>query len=402
MRAFIIAATLILLCAGGVVANDSAFTGVGGSLRPMRGEHPSVRMVRERVAIDVHMSHYRTVVDFEFQNASARPVTVTMGFPETTYGADVNLATLRRSTAFRRFATFVDDQPITARRVVVEATEEQFRAYWTKEVTFAPNQTRRVRVEYEAPFSAVAEHFARHVPYDFTGGNWQGSVAESLLTVRIIASGMYLLRASFTPREGESRPLTFEREGASALTRRWTNWEAEGFFDLSFMRTLPDGLVVEGNIPSSEMYEAFLRRVEGEPRYRITVQPPSGVATQDVPNPPPALRRNGQVFITLEALRQWLDARAQVAGRGDAVELNAEGNSPTAMLRAGRRRIAFRVGSTTMRVDNARDVALPAAPFKINDYDIYVPLDAVMSALGGTARVNDSTRRVTLDAPAFW
>ena len=245
MRAFTVAVTLVLVCAVGAIANDSAFTGVGGSLRPMRGEHPSVRMMRERVAIDVHMSHYRTVVDFEFQNTSARAVTVTMGFPETASG-DVNAEDARRRTTFRRFATFVDDQPVTARRVVAEASEEQFRAYWTKEVAFAPNQTRRVRVEYEASFSAVADYFARHVPYDFTGGNWHGNVAESVLTVRIVASGMYLLHASLTPREGESRQLTFEREGDNTLTRRWTNWEAEGFFDLSMMRTLPEGLVVEG------------------------------------------------------------------------------------------------------------------------------------------------------------
>ena len=402
VRALVLAA-LVLGCAGaGVRANDSAFTGVGGSLRPLRGEHRAVRMVREEVRIEVHGDHYRTQVDFEFRNETNRPVTVTMGFPETGHG-DVDSAAAVRSTTFRRFATWVDDQQTPAQRTIARRPEEgSFTAYWTKQVRFAPNQTRRVRVEYESPFSTMADPFSRRVPYDFTGGNWRGQVAESLLTIRIIAPGLHALRALISPRSdtAEPRSVRLEQNG-DTFTHRWRNWEAEGFFELSMMTTVPDGLSLADGRIYGEAYESFQRRDTSDGRLYLTV--PASSASAYNPNLwPPLLRRDGRLFVALGSLRGWLDDKATGAGRQDQVELDFNDPATVATLRAGSRRMEFRAGTASVRVDNASNVALPAAPFILGEYEMYVPLDEVLRILNGTARTDETAGRVTLNVPAFW
>ena len=400
-RALALAVLLLGCVVAGARANDSAFTGVGGSLRPMRGEHSAVRMVREEVRIEVHGDHYRTRVDFEFRNETNRAVTVTMGFPESGHG-DVDTVAARQRTTFRRFATWVDDQQTPARRVISRRGEGDFGAYWTKQVRFAPNQTRRVRVEYESPFSTMADPFSRRVPYDFTGGNWRGQVAESLLTIRIVAPGLHALRALISPRSdtAEPRPVRLEQNG-DTFTHRWRNWEAEGFFELSMMTTVPDGLSLADSRIHVEAYESFQRRDTSDGRLYLTV-PATGASAYNPNLWPPVLRRDGRLFVALSSLRGWLDEKATGAGQQDQVELDFNDPATVATLRAGSRRMEFRAGTPSVRVDNARSVALPAAPFILGEYEMYVPLDEVLRILNGTARTNETAGRVTLNVPAFW
>lgn len=406
---------LILLCAAlafanglFVFANDSAFTGVGGSLRPMRGEHASIRMVREHVQIELHGDFYRTRVDFEFQNTSSRPVTVTMGFPERGSG-DVDADAARRRTTFRRFATWVDDQPTTARRIVASAnTEDQtYQAYWTKQVTFAPRASRRVRVEYESPMSGtVADSFTWRAPYEFTGGNWQGQVAESRLTVRAVAPGVYILRAqqSLNNSQDVIQPQTvaLTREGDS-FTHTWRNWEAEASFDLGIMATAPGAVALEGAGGASDSFDAFRQTDESDGRRYITVPANGAMPLENYRMNvyPPVMRRGSRLFIAINALHRRLETQAEEAGRRDAVETIYDRSGTPTDLRAGRHTFGFRAGSATMR-HNSNSITMPAAAFRLGDGDIYVPLDAVMTALGGTARPGENGERVSLEIPAFW
>jgi hypothetical protein len=397
---------LILLCAVLAFANDSAFHGVGGSLRPMRGEHPLIRMVREHVQIELHGDFYRTRVDFEFQNTSNRPVTVTMGFPERGSG-DVDAGAARRRTTFRRFATWVDDRPTPARRIVARAnTEEQtYQAYWTKQVSFTPRAVRRVRVEYESPMSGtVADSFTWRAPYDFTGGNWQGQVAESRLTVRAVAPGIYVLRAQQSSNNSEdvSEPRTIQltREG-DAFTHTWRNWEAEASFDLGIMATAPGGLALGG---ASGMFDSFNVFQRTNQRDIITVPPTRGMSVEDyeINIYPPVIRRGTRDFIALNALRSRLDSQAEEAGQRDAVEMNYDGQNAPVRLRAGRYTMQFRAGSSAAQI-NGRTVTMPAAAFQLGrDGEIYVPLETVLQALNGQQAINRSLEVVNLNIPAFW
>lgn len=408
---FLISLCAVLAFANGllVFANDAAFEGVGGSLRPMRGEHASIRMVHEHVQIELHGDFYRTRVDFEFQNTSSRPVTVTMGFPERGSG-DVNAAAARRRTTFRRFATWVDDRPATARRIVANADEQTYQAYWTKQVAFAPRGRRRVRVEYESPMSGmsgtVGDPFTWRAPYEFTGGNWQGQVAESRLTVRAVAPGIYILRAQQSTNNSQDviqpQTVALTREGDS-FTHTWRNWEAEASFDLGVLMTVPGAVALEGAGEEFDSFDAFRQTDESDGRRYITV-PANGVMPLEnyrMNVSPPVMRRGSRLFIAHSALSRRLETQAEEAGRRDAVETIYDRSGTPTGLRAGRHTFGFRAGSATMR-HNSNSITMPAAAFRLGDSDIYVPLDAVMTALGGTARPGENGGRVSLEIPAFW
>jgi hypothetical protein len=72
-----------------VRADDGAVLGEGGAMAPMR-EHPSIRMVSERVVADLTLEG-PDVVDCVFRFRNEGPATtVRMGFPESSGGTDVD------------------------------------------------------------------------------------------------------------------------------------------------------------------------------------------------------------------------------------------------------------------------------------------------------------------------
>jgi hypothetical protein len=66
-------------------ANDGAMAGISGAPHFLKGEHPSVRMVREWVWMDVYPNHYTVKATYIFHNRG-KATTVQMGFPEFGYG----------------------------------------------------------------------------------------------------------------------------------------------------------------------------------------------------------------------------------------------------------------------------------------------------------------------------
>lgn len=213
--------------------NDFGIEGVGGTLRPIKGEHRSVRMVREWVRIDVHRASYETTVDFEFQNAGPA-TTVAMGFPER--GSGVMSKAPRRS-GFTRFSTWVDGRRITARRVLLHTGWENegksriptsYEACWVKRVRFEHNQRRKVRVRY---CSRLGNGLL--ISYNFTGGNWRGDIQSSKLKIVLHAPFTVGNEPSFSKRGEEPESLSMRQRGRN-LSYSWRNWQAEGLFDCWF------------------------------------------------------------------------------------------------------------------------------------------------------------------------
>ncbi len=188
MRYFI----LILLCvlALAAVANDSHVVGDGGRVHRMNGKHTTIRMVRERVQMDVYAGYFDVDVHFLFKNDGPK-TTVQMGFPESG-GGDINSGEYSHHTGFLSFHTWVDDQPVTAKRLPASAPECEYRTFWVKTVPFAAGQSRTVRVQYSSPTfdESTGEEF---INYDFTGGNWKGAVDESLLEISFHQPGAHLV-----------------------------------------------------------------------------------------------------------------------------------------------------------------------------------------------------------------
>jgi hypothetical protein len=206
-------------------ANDAEVKGVGGSWRPADGENPSVRMVRERIRIDIYPNRYRVTADFEFRN-SGPATTVHMGFPERGDGDG-------RAPAFRNFVTLVSGRRARVRRVLSApaATEQQdpesYLALWVKQVPFGDGQGRRVRVSYDAEPGGTAL-LGPFASYEFAGQNWNGTVEESAVTVALHGVGAQPLRAML-----DGKPFELTRSGRT-YTYHWRNWEAQGNLSLYY------------------------------------------------------------------------------------------------------------------------------------------------------------------------
>lgn len=203
------------------LANDTEVEGVGGRVRAMSGENRQIRMVRETVTMEVYPTYYDVTVDFSFANDG--PATaVKMGFPESGYPANGGIS------AFSGFRTWVDGKAVAATRQQVPGNPDVdgYQAYWVKEVAFGAHQDHRIRVQYRAPTggSVPSRPFsdsALIAEYNFTGGNWQGTVDDSLLTANLHVPPDYVVHF------GQGRATTPMTRSGNSLVFHRQNWQAQ-------------------------------------------------------------------------------------------------------------------------------------------------------------------------------
>lgn len=220
---------LVSALAIAVQANDANMFGASGSWRFMNAEHRFIRMEREMIAMTVRPdTDAEVIADFWFYN-SGPATTVTMGFPESSGGEAYTPDNFRRRSDLIGFRSWIDGRLAKVRRVVARLEDKHplpgdGRAYWIKKVRFGRYQRRRVRVRYTTSGGSDSSLYQSH-SYAFTGGNWHGLVAESVLTVRFLPRGSW-----FVSGQGwKGNQFIFKRH----------NWEAEGEYELSFIATLP-------------------------------------------------------------------------------------------------------------------------------------------------------------------
>lgn len=211
MRTLLCVLLLTTLC----LANDRGIDGVGGSWQVLEGEHSTVQMVEEDVQMNVYPRLTFTLADFVFTNHGDACV-VTMGFPESGAG-DIPWMGLDKTSRFLSFRSLVDGSEVTCQRAKVKYGEESYQTHWIKRVSFARGQTRRVRVEYVSRSGQGAGF--QYASYHFTGGNWQGKVNRSHLTLVIHPANF-----KYTPYPGD--PTVWNRRGGEVHFEA-RNWEAE-------------------------------------------------------------------------------------------------------------------------------------------------------------------------------
>ena len=393
----------VLFFAFSARANDSAIEGIGGSptalgslrkIAPLKGEHPSIQMVNERVNITVNATTYDVRADFEFFNSGGAR-TVLMGFPEGAAG-DMDSVALAKKTAYRNFKTSVDGQAITARRIPLsaESSEFEFDAYWVKSVPFARRQTRHVRVSYRAPLGETVD--SRFLTYDFTGGNWKGVVKDSLLTVNFAAPGRYTI----WPIAKELKAQQW-REG-DTLYFRWHNWQAQSGFTLRFDNALPAQL-------TRAYHRAELKQKapmdEGQSMMLVKAATNSDAWRAPLARPTDYVLRDGHSFVAMSELADLVRrevARRQYATnkplRYGTLKWNPQSRSATLTLGSGRQ-LQFTAGSHRLMVDG-RALQMSAASFigsRGGGETLYVPLATAIDVLGGQVEANAQTRRVWID-----
>lgn len=377
---------LCLLLAIAAFANDSAVTGEGGRVSRIKGEKTSVRMVKETVRMDLYPDYYDVTADFLFQN-DGPAVTVTMGFPESG-GGDIHVGNYENRTSFLSFRTWVDDQEVKAVRQKATGSEENFRAFWTKSVSFTTGQQRRVRVAYRSkPSNSVTT--IRFALYDFTGGNWKGKVEESTLILTPHLPGTWVLGLCDLPDRARLKQKTWKDD---QLTLRWTDWQAEGNFEINYNSTFPGWVLVE------EMKDPYDPTVE-----RHTVTQKGYTKTLDWM--PPVMYRDGQDFISLDNLEQYLHFREQNKKNGKKVSSSWNRKTLEATFSWDGITYGFKLKRQTMTVSGSATVILPTAPFLSRNRSqgdsgvVYIPLQPLIKALGGKATINRADHRGWIKIP---
>lgn len=359
-------------------ANDAAFSGWGGSMKPMKGEHPAVQMVREWVTIDLY--GYQPVVDCTFIFHNHGPAaTVTMGFPESGGGDGSDRGV--EHTDFDSFATWVDGLPVRTVRKLTEHDDEEYTAYFVKQVHFNAGQTRRVRVHYEGGggASSSGDH---NVGYDFTGGNWRGVVEESLLTLNLHGPGTYWIDRTPDPdakRVAANEPVVTRR--GNSFIYRWGPWQAQRGFGLNYGFRCPNWLSsYDGPQPESLHFVAahhceIVKIGSGSPQ--ATLLDPMVCRTE-------AYLDHGVAMVDLGRLCEWPLYR--LSGHNARVVPRTVG-AKTSIV-AGRHRFEWRRGSRVM-LHNGRRITLPVAPRYVGDR-VLVPLAALLKPLGAWAQIDAS------------
>ena len=358
-------------------ANDSSFEGVGGSLRPTKGENKAIRMKSEVVILTAHEDTFSTRAEFVFANETAQAQNVAMGFPEGNYGDAADDS--RGKSSFKRFATFVDGRKTPATRTVLKNPDaEGPDVYWVKTVFFAPHQTRHVRVETLSPYGSTNDWgFTRNLSYAFTGANWRGDVGQSVLEVRVSQPGLW--RGVARGSKAEMLRFSLASNGRGATFRRvWKNWPAQQYVVFGLERTVP---FWRHNTTGDDIGSQTLEAVTTAQTVRVGPKTRLSPASQGFPAD--GFTRGATFYIGLAHLENQLSywgTQQKPTIEAALGDLPAGGFD----LRAGTTRIQGRKGDSVLRV-NGKRLRTGAAVVSIQHGSqamIYVPLAPLARALG--------------------
>lgn len=218
------------------IANDFGVSGIGGTYFPLRDEHRSIRMVREKVRIDIYENlnsstgypdyYYDTAIDFVFKN-DGKPATIEMAFPESAEGADAGYAT---KSSFRFFRTSVNGKGVKVSRIIASrklSSGVSCEALWVKKVSFSKNETKSVRVVYRSGWGNLAD-VGDFAAYNFTGGTWKGRVGESQLVIYL-----HIISSKVNQGYFNSQRINMSESG-KFFSYTWKDWEADGIFRFWF------------------------------------------------------------------------------------------------------------------------------------------------------------------------
>lgn len=331
---------LLLLCVAHARADDTAISGVGGAMRPMKGEHPTVRMVKEHVVFNIGTGV--CTAKFWFKNEGPK-TTVTMGFPETGHHPGAWADGLKKST-FLWLKSWVDGSPASIKRVDAKADDfGGFKAYWVKSVSFARGQERLVTVQYRAHpgGNTLAERI-----YSYTlqsGANWKGKIGKVLVEfVNPDPKSITVLRLSSSGKTSQDRKK-------HAIFRTGLEPTAEDDIDIYWLEGFAD-ITFAGYGNWQTLYAEHV----GSDGY----------------GPMPKYRGSDVAF-QLRALENL--------GFG---ELNVVGGARFELGSAGKK-LVMRLGERTAYF-NGKAIRLPFAPYILNGRTM-IPLAAAAKAFGRSA-----------------
>ena len=211
---------LLLVFSCSACAKSMVGGGDGGSLRPLPGKHPPVRMESENIRITFPQSGgYTVLVDCVFRNEGASGM-VAMGVPEN------NTFAPNPSRGLADLSIRVDGRCVSTHRRVINREGVQSPDYnilSVIRVPFRQRQRRHVRVRYRSQMWGSCGQF---LAYLFAGNRWKGTVAHTSVTM-VNGGGIYY---SETGDGGVAAPSMPLRERGRLSHYQWNNWLPKGAF----------------------------------------------------------------------------------------------------------------------------------------------------------------------------
>ncbi len=373
-------------------ANDSAVQGVGGALSPMK-EHPSIRMLAERVSVDLTPERAEVDCSFTFKN-TGRATLVRMGFPEWASG-DVGLPS--DSGVFSHFSTSVDGTLTPTRIEGLEIDREGWQRWRVKTVRFAAGQQRSVRVRYGVGVGDDIEG-GRFFQYRLdTGASWKGPIGHVEVVVRLRRFSHYW-SVHGIPAES--------RRAGDTLTWQWKNVEP--------------GVKVKGKEKCPGRMEVYFT-----PGYRGILFNGGRVSGYGDIYSRPELRGT-EVWGSLADLAQWAHAnlewnaadrsatlwlgRSELQTKPDSVGRLTEVTLPAhsiwlrpgvreaTVLSAAKMKASAQPEKHELSLEGGKGVRLRHAPY-IKHGRLFVPVNEIVTLLGGTARFDKKTGTTYLTLP---
>jgi hypothetical protein len=188
MKKWILTTLFLLLSLNAVQADDGSSSLISGGASVAVTPHPSVRMVREEVQVQLYPDKALVHCQFIFKN-DGKACSVKMGFPEEKQ-ASGDTGKLFRMWGFK---SWVDGTLVQTRRVqMVRGHQNAFNSYqalYLKEVSFKSGQVRTVVDEYTTELGDMGWIFSPYCEYRLftyvlkTGATWKGSIGEAEIKV---------------------------------------------------------------------------------------------------------------------------------------------------------------------------------------------------------------------------
>jgi hypothetical protein len=324
--------TLTMLSAWGW-SDDTAITGISGVIRPMKS-HPSVVLRSQVIKIKLSPKYADVDCTFVLHN-TGKATSVLIGFPEEGYGTDVNAT----SGGFAFFRSFVDGKPVKVRVHGQKGGDREYSRWYVKRVYFRAGQTRVIRNIYRTPPGGNSIGNMFFIYTLSTGASWKGPIGRADIIVELKGIGQL--------QEEELAPKGYQRVG-NKIIWRFRNIE-----------------------PTTDIYIPFF------PFYRLFINGDYKETVYEMDN------HEGTLLMSAYWLRAHLNA-----------QVTWDNSTKSATIIRGDRQIVLRVGSREA-IANGQRIQLPAAP-RIHRYRLFVPIRAVITALGGKVHHEAGALKVTI------
>lgn len=337
MKRLFIVLGLLLTCAT-LHADDSAVRGLGGTVAPMK-QHPTVRMVSEKVDIKLGWERAEVRCTFVFKNEGPA-TTVKMGFPEQAWG-DVGSIT---KSDYLHFSSWVDGRSIQTRFIPSVKSKDDtsgYKAWYVKDIRFATNQTCIIEDEFDSPYgnTSTGETWFQYILR--SGKNWKGSIGEAVITVDVSDVWSY-----WRPEPDNEYP-TFTRKGKSIIWR---------------LKNLE---------PDRDIH------IDLRPVFTLYLGDPKAGRRLDIDDPK-LFGEHGIAMVNAGNMHQWFQAEMVGKKPGEGVKIS---------YYYGMRYIIVKPGSTAALVDGKTQITLPSKPYMKYDH-IYIPILTIAKALKTQVVIN--------------